>query len=231
MQPFEVDLTSFSAALTTFFQFTAAMLGRQEGIIAEAHQQQGVLMLSVIMVLVAGFSEAVGQSVVLFVNEVKPRRFVMSILLSAILFLGGYLLWVGSILLVARLLYRVDASLLDVVRAVGLGYAPLLFGFLGLIPYFGVGILTLLYFWAFTAIVSAVSIIMDLTTTQALIVSMGGGLLILRLRATFGRPMVRWARRIRNIAAGKRLDLKIQRAVEQRSLDVFDLPEDRSDYS
>lgn len=224
MPPITVDFSSFGAALTTFLQFTGAMLSRQEGLIAEVYQQDGVLMLSIVMVLVAGFSEAVGQSVVLFVNGITPRRFIISIMMSGVLFLGGYLLWVGSIFLLARLIFRIDATLLDVVRAVGLGYAPLLFGFLGLIPYFGVGILTLLYFWAFTAIVSAVSVTMGLSTAQALLMSIGGGLLILRIRATFGLPMVKWARRVRNAAAGKRLVLKIQQAVEERSFEVFDIP-------
>jgi hypothetical protein len=222
MEVFEVDFTSFGAALTTFFQFVRAILSREEGIILQVHDQQGVLQLSIVMVLVAGFSESVGQSVVLFVNEVKPRRMVMSLILSSLLFLGGYVLWVTSIWLLAFILFRPEASIMDVIRAVGLGYAPLMFGFLGLLPYFGVSILTLLYFWVFTAIVSAVKVALGLSTLQAVLVSVGGGLLVLRMRATFGKPLVKFSRRVRNAAAGKRLVLKIQQAVEQRSFEVFD---------
>jgi hypothetical protein len=226
MQPFEVDFTSFGAAVATFFQFVGAILSRQSGIIAEVHNQDGILQLSLVIVLLAGLSEAIGQIVVLFANEVKPRRMVMSLVLSAFLFLGGYVLWVASIWLIAVILFRPDTSPINVIRAVGLGYAPLLFGFLGVLPYFGGGILNLLYFWGFTAIVSAVSVTMGLTTLQAVLVSVGGGLLILRLRATMGKPLVKFFRRTRNAAAGKRLVLKIQQAVEQRSFEVFDIVDD-----
>ncbi len=226
MEIFDVDFTSFGAAVATFFRFVGTILRRESGIIAEVYNQDGVLQLSLVIVLLAGLSEAIGQSVMLFANEVKPRRMIISLVLSAFLFLGGYVLWVVSIWLLAVLLFRPEISLINVIRAVGLGYAPLLFGFLGVLPYFGVGTLTLLYFWAFTAIVSAVSVTMDLTTLQAVLVSVGGGLIILRLRATMGKPLVKFFRRLRNVAAGKRLVLKIQQAVEQRSFEVFDTIDD-----
>lgn len=226
MEPFEVDFTSVGAAVTTFFQFIGAILQRETGIIGQVYDQNGVLQLSLVIVLLAGLSEAIGQSVVLFANEVRPRRMVMSLVLSAFLYLGGYVLWVVSIWLLAMILFRPDTSLLDVIRAVGLGYTPLLFGFLGVLPYFGVGALTLLYFWAFTAIVSAVSVTMGLTTLQAALVSVGGGLIILRGRATMGKPLVKFFRRLRNAVAGKRLILKIQQAVEERSFEVFDIVDD-----
>jgi hypothetical protein len=226
MELFEVDFSNPAAAIATFFQFVAAILSRQEGIIAQVHDQQGVLQLSLVIVLVAGLSEAIGQSVVLFANEVSPRRMVISLVLSAFLFVGGYMLWVGSIWIVAVVLFRPEASILDVMRAVGLGYAPLLFGFLGLLPYFGVGALTLLYFWAFTAIVIAAQVALGISLWQAVIASVGGGLMILRARATLGKPLVKFFRRIRNAAAGRRLVFKIQQAVEQRSFEVFDVVDD-----
>jgi hypothetical protein len=156
---------------------------------------------------------------------------VFSLILSAFLFLGGYVLWVASIWLIATILFRPDTALPNVIRAVGLGYAPLMFGFLGVLPYFGVTALNLLYFWAFTAIVSAVSVTMDLTTLESVIVSIGGGLVILRLRATMGKPLVKFFRRLRNAAAGKRLILKIQQAVEERSFEVFDIVDDEDPKS
>jgi hypothetical protein len=224
MQPFEVDVSTLGATLRTLIQFVGAVLSRQSGIIAQVHDQPGVLMLSVWIVLLAGLSEGIGQSVVLFVNEVTPRRFVISLFLTALLFGGGYLLWVGTIWALATLLFRPGVAIGDVVRGVGLGYAPLLFGFLGLIPYFGAGINNLLYFWSFTAVVAAVGVTLSLSLVEATIVSVAGGVLILVLRATYGKPVVKFFRRIRNAAAGRRLILKVQQAVASRSLDVFDIP-------
>ncbi|MEO0563961.1 MAG: hypothetical protein AAF125_17790 [Chloroflexota bacterium] len=225
MEPFDVDFSSVGAAVATFFQLVGAILRREDGIIAEVYFQPGVLQLSVVIVLLAGFSEAIGQIVVLFANEVKPRRMVMSLMLSSVLFLGGYLMWAGTIWLLALIVFRPDVSFTSVLRAVGLGYAPLLFGWMGLTPYFGSGILTLLYFWSFTAIVSAVSISLGLAVWQAVIISVGGGLLILRARATLGRPLVKAARRVRNAAAGRRLVLRIQEAVEERTFELFEMLE------
>ena len=216
MEDFVINFDTFGAAVGTFFQVVGAILSGQRGVIADVHNQTDVLLLSFMVVLLAGLSEAIGQSVVLFVNEVKPRRFVASLIVSAILFAGGYVLWVSSTWAVAAVLFRPEASILDVMRAVGIGYAPLLFGFLSLIPYFGRGINNVLYFWAFIAIVSAVSITLDLSFVRAVVVSIAGGLMILRLRATFGKPLVKLARRVRNVAAGTRLQLKVQDAVNLR---------------
>jgi len=221
MEPFDIDLSSFGAATDTFFKIVGAILRRERGVIAAVHDQPGVLYLSVAIVLVAGLSERIGQSVILFVNEIGPRRFVISIFIGSVLFLGGYVLWIASIWVIATLLFRPDVSLLAVIRAVGLGYAPLVFGFLGLIPYFGTGILTILYFWVFVAIVFAVGTVLSLTVYQSVIVSLAGGLVILVMRATVGKPFVRWARRLRNLAAGKRLVLQVQAAVDSRPFDTF----------
>lgn len=221
MEPFDVDFSTVDAALNTFYQVVGAILNRQRGVIAAVHDEPGMLGLSFVIVLIAGLSERVGQSVVLFANEVKPHRFVYSLLIGALLFVGGYVLWVVSIYLVAVLLFRPDASLQAVIRAVGLGYAPLFLGFLGLIPYFGEGILTLLYFWVFTAIVSAVQATMGLSSYEAVVVSAAGGLIILGMRATIGKPFVKLARRFRNVAAGKRLQLKVREAVESRDFDAL----------
>lgn len=219
--PFDVDLSTFNDSLITFFRLVNAILSRQQGVIEALHDQPGVLQLSFVVVLIAGLSESIGQSVVLFANEIKPRRFILSLMLSAMLFVGSYVLWVLSIWSIAALLFRPNISIIEVIRAVGLGYAPLVFGFLALIPYFGTIINKALYFWTFTAIVSAVRVTLELTTVQAVIASAAGVLLILRIRATFGMPFVKITRRIRNLAAGKRLYLTVHQAVEARDFDVF----------
>ncbi len=221
MEPFDIDLSSVGAALDTFFKIVGAILRRERGVIAAVHDQPGVLYVSVAIVLVAGLSERIGQSVVLFVNEIGPRRFVISLFIGSVLFLGGYVLWIASIWVIATLLFRPDVSPLAIIRAVGLGYTPLIFGFLGLIPYFGTGILTILYFWVFVAIVFAVGTVLDLAVYQAVIVSAAGGLVILVMRATIGKPFVKWARRLRNLAAGKRLVLRVQDAVDSRTFDTL----------
>ena len=47
--------------------------------------------LALLIVLAAGLSLAVGQSIILFINRVKPIRFMVSLLLNAVLFVFGFL--------------------------------------------------------------------------------------------------------------------------------------------
>lgn len=50
---------------------------------------QGV-QLALLIVLFAGLSRSIGQCAILFFNQVKPLRFFLSLLISAVLFVGGF---------------------------------------------------------------------------------------------------------------------------------------------
>jgi len=49
--------------------------------------------VALIVVLAASLSQVVAQSVILFINRVKPVRFVFSLLIGAVLFAFGYIFW------------------------------------------------------------------------------------------------------------------------------------------
>lgn len=53
------------------------------------------------VLLLAGFSQEIGQSIILFFNRVKPLRFVLSLVLSAVLFIFSYGFWIWSTWLVS----------------------------------------------------------------------------------------------------------------------------------
>src|SRR5690606_1040512 len=74
------------------------------------------------IVALAGLSEAVGESVVLFANRITRARFLLSLLISAFLFVFAYLFQAASIYLVARYAFGSDASLGVVTTIVGLSY-------------------------------------------------------------------------------------------------------------
>ena len=96
------------------------------------------LRLALIVVFVAGLSQALSQSVALFAYRVRPRRFVLSLLVGAGVYLFGFLFLVSSVWFVARYFFGETVPLLVVVRTVGLAYAPYLFSFVILTPYFRV---------------------------------------------------------------------------------------------
>ena len=116
--------------VTTFFRVVREMLSpTTDGFIA-IYSLDGAFRMALTVAALAGLSEAVGESAVLFINRVRVRRFILSLLISAVIFVFTYLFLAVSISTVARFAYGSDASLRSVATLVGLSYAPRLFGFL-----------------------------------------------------------------------------------------------------
>lgn len=158
--------------------------------------------LAVIVVVLAGLSESVGESVVLFVNRVKPKHFVRSLFISAFIFAFTYFFLAASIWAVARLFFVPDASFRQIATVVALAQAPRLFGFLVFLPYFGLATSVLLWIWGLLATTVGVVELLALTAWQAAAVVALGSLLLLTLQRTIGRPLLALARIARRRAAG-----------------------------
>ena len=154
------------------------------------------------IVLFAGLSHTLGQSIVLFVNRVKPSRFLYSLLLFTTLYAFGFLFWTLSVWLVGTQLFGREANLRAVVQAVGIGYAPYLFSFFILTPYFGSLIATALSLWSFVAILLAVQVTLQLSFGQALLCSALGWLLWQLLHRTIGRPIIWFTNTLRRWVTG-----------------------------
>ena len=56
---------------------------------------------AIFIVVLAGLSEALAQSVVLFMNQVRPARFAVSLFVNAFIFTFGYAFYVLSISVIA----------------------------------------------------------------------------------------------------------------------------------
>ncbi len=164
------------------------------------------LRLALIVVFVAGLSQALSQSVALFAYRVRPRRFVLSLLVGAGVYLFGFLFLVSSVWFVARYFFGETVPLLVVVRTVGLAYAPYLFSFVILTPYFGSFLSVTLALWSLSATLLALSVIFGLTLFQALLCSALGWLLLQVAQRTVGRPVQALARAARRLAAGRKLE-------------------------
>lgn len=158
--------------------------------------------LAVIVVVLAGLSESVGESVVLFANRVKPKHFVRSLFISAFIFAFTYFFLAASIWAVARLFFVPDASFRQIATVVALAQAPRLFGFLVFLPYFGLATSVLLWIWGLLATTVGVVELLALTAWQAAAVVALGSLLLLTLQRTIGRPLLALARIARRRAAG-----------------------------
>ncbi len=164
---------------------------------------------AILIVVIAGLSEAVAQSVVLFLNQIRAHRFMASLLINALLFTFGYVFYVLSINVVARALYGAPRTNELILTSVALTYAPLILSFTTLIPYFGRGIRILLSVYHVLALLIAVRVVFALEPLQALVCVAVGWTLYTLLSGTLGRPIISLARFIRYRFAGKQL-LEVQ---------------------
>lgn len=157
------------------------------------------------IVIAAGLSEALGQSIVLFANRVKPARFVFSLLVDAVLFTFGYGFVVLSTWSVSRLLGGPHVELRGLAVVVALSYAPMLFAFLTALPYFGSGLLTALRVWHFLAMVVAVATVARVDAFSAATYVWLGWIVMVIAQRSFGKPLVALGTRVLDAVAGVRV--------------------------
>lgn len=163
------------------------------------------LIASILVVLLAGLSQTSGQSVMLFINRVRPLRFLLSIAIAAVLFVFNYNFWVLSTWLVAGWLFGANLSLVEIVKTLGFSYAPLLLGFLIIIPYFGMPIFIVLSIWTLMAIATGLGTISDLGIWQAFECCLGGWLVLQLSQRVFGKAIARITSKIVDWVAGVKL--------------------------
>lgn len=173
---------------------------------AEVFQQistfSGGLTLAVLVVLAAGLSLGVGQSIILFVNRVRPIRFIFSLFIGAVLYTFGSLFLVLSTWLICQLPWSVHVPLTTLTKILGLSYAPLLFSFLGALPYLGVPILNVLAIWHLLAMVVGFGAVTSISMNTAFGYVAVGWFVHLLLENTIGQPIARLGRTIADRVAG-----------------------------
>jgi hypothetical protein len=164
----------------------------------------------VYVLLLAGLSQAIAQSIVLFVNQVKPLRFVLSLGIAAILFVISTAFWVLSVWGVSHVLFGADTAFWTVFRVLGLAYAPLLWSFLIAMPYLGVPIGVALSIWSLLAFVRGFDVVTGLGRWQALWCAILGWIVFQIMQRTIGRPAAAFSQWLSNAVAGKPLITNIQ---------------------
>jgi hypothetical protein len=160
------------------------------------------LRTATIVLVAAGLSQALGQSVALFANRVQPWRFVLSLLLGALLFAASVLVWGVTLDVAGRLGFGRDAPLREVVDVVGLAHAPRLLGILVLTPYFGTAIGAGLTIWTLLALTVGARAAFGVGLVEALAMLGSAWLTVEALSRTVGVPVVRLVQTIRHWVAG-----------------------------
>ncbi len=162
--------------------------------------------IALVIVLAAGLSQAVGNSFILFINRVKPLRFVLCLGVAAVLFIFTYIFWAGSVWFVGESILRNDElQLVSIMRWVALSYVPQLFGFLVALPYFGTPISVLLAIWSLLILVAGLQTISSLTGWEVFACT-GLGWVVWQIgQRTAGRPLIEIGRWLENLFAGTNL--------------------------
>lgn len=128
--------------------------------------QPGLLALAV--AVLAGVSQLVGDSVILFVNRVRPARFIAALVLNGLLFAlslaaEGAVIWSA-----ARFIFGADEPIGMGILVAFLGSAPLVFGFLIMAATLGPLVGRLLRIWSWLITLLAVRDGFGLALWQAL---------------------------------------------------------------
>lgn len=196
---------------------------QRDAFVALDHGSTG-LRLALGIVFLGGLSSAFGQSLVLFVNRVGKRRFALSLILSAVLFVVSYVVWATSLWLIATFAFEHRRPYVAALRTVGLAYVPQVLAFLTITPYFGTFVAAVLSVWTLLAIVIASSVAFDLSILQAAASAAGGWILLQLLQRTIGRPIRHVTDRLIRAVAGQPMmavgDAIGQRATEADALEA-----------
>ncbi|MEL7039616.1 MAG: CAAX protease [Cyanobacteria bacterium J06592_8] len=209
--------------LSLFWQLVGWVFALNEQAFRVVSEVPEGLAIALFVVLFAGLSQAIAQSIILFINQVKPIRFVLSLLINALLFVAGFLFLVFSTWLITLFPGSVKVSLITLITVFGLGYAPLVFSFLGALPYFGVPILSLLSVWHLLAIVVGFNAITEIGINASFSYVFLGWIALQILQQTVGRPIAKFSRWLTDTVAGVNLSTRRQ--------DVRDIVQTRSQES
>jgi hypothetical protein len=203
--------------LTAIFVYVEAVLlviqhalGLDPNLVAIVQSRPMAIWVTAGVAVLAGASTLLGQSVVLFVNRVRGARFAFSLFVNGILLMIGYMVFALVIWLVGWLALDGTPTISDMIRGVMLGTAPLVFGFLVLIPYLGPALGRVLSVWSFLIVWGVVKYSYGVDLWVALAVAAVGWLALLLLSNTIGRPVVWLRNRIWQMVTGSPLDVTAQ---------------------
>ena len=186
--------------------------------------------LALAILLIASLSYTLGQSVVLFANRVNRRHFIFALVISALSLVISVLFWAGSIWLSAVILFDVRQPFEQILSAVAISFAPLLFGFLILIPYLGNIIFVVLRIWVFLAIIVGVTVSFQFSFWEALLCSiLGWAVLELLTRIPF-LQIKRFSNWLWRLSTGTEKQLETGEIVTQ-FVDQASQPEEETDQA
>lgn len=159
--------------------------------------------LSVWVAILAGASTLLGNSVTLFLNRVHGLRFWFSIFLNGVALALLYAVQALMIFIAGFLVLGIPPQHAGIMVVVMLATAPMIFGFLVLIPYAGPGIAHILQAWSFLVLWSVVTASYGRGRWIGLLITLIGWGAMQLLSWAFAKPVTWIGDRIWRLVTGK----------------------------
>lgn len=207
------DLRPLFQALLALWSITQSVTGYQGNLLEAALLAVG-LWPAVAIFFLAGLSETYGtRAVVLFLNKVGRRPFFITLLLTAITYVIGGFVWALTIDLAGAGILGVTGKLPVMIQAVAVGYIPLMFAFLAVIPYLGPAILHLIQGLSLTLTTLAVSVGFGASFLDAALCTIVGWLVFQLLRWFTAGPTTWISRRVLRLVTGREVNYQLRDVV------------------
>ena len=202
-------------AFSELWNLVNGVIALQANTFQTLQNQPHSLPAALTIVFIAGVAQSLSQIVVLFVNQVRPLRFVLSLLISAILFVVGFGFWALSSWIIINTIFNSYLSLSAVIRTIGFSYAPLMLSVFAVMPYFGSAAFILLSIWTLLAVVVGIDAISPLALWEAFGSVALGWIGIQLIQKTVGQPIASLGQWITNWVAGENLITNRNRLSEE----------------
>jgi hypothetical protein len=131
---------------------------------------------------------------------------VISLITNGIMFIISYFVWGLTVYIVGRILFEINPPWGQFVRMVGLSTAPLVFGFLVLIPWMGPFIGKVLNIWSLLILIAIVEFEFKIGFWGAVTCVVLGWLASLAFTNTIGRPVAALRNKVFQAVSGSKLD-------------------------
>jgi hypothetical protein len=212
-----------AAEFPSFIESIRMALRLNPEIFALAMDTRQSIGVALAVVFFAAVSEAIGQSLVLFINRVRPWRYILAQAIAILSHFIGYLLWATVIWLAVWFIFGVREPFVATLAVVGLAYAPQLFAFFEMMPWLGNTFGLLLSLWSMAAVVVAIQYGMNLALWQAAATGLVSWAAIQLFRRSLGRPIYALGRYIQHGAAGSQMTFSLE--------DIYEGNLNREEYS
>jgi hypothetical protein len=175
---YELDLSSLGGFLAAMWEVAGGVMRLDPEVFTMVVNTPGAGWVALAIAFVAGISDMIGQSVVLFANRVSPRRFWISVVMSALLLILSIFFYAFSIWLIVKFIFFLPGRFAIILILVALSYAPIVFSFAALLPYLGSFIYQAVRIWSLLALVVGVRAIAGAVFWQGILACLLGWLFI-----------------------------------------------------